>query len=202
MRYFGTTRAIEQRMEKASLEPCKTDRQGNPTITVNKYVRGFAIVTLAISILILILIFMPVSPVYMEDSVIMLMLSLIAVFTIMFCLRLLLFKYTLSDDGLVYRSFTKQKFGYAELKEMSKINLTRIATKSHTDELTLQIMGNIKIPYWIFAGSDEFVQKLEKKIGVKFKRQEESSADKLKTFLRVFIPLIILGVILYFARTY
>ncbi|MCL2437022.1 MAG: hypothetical protein FWD00_03175 [Clostridiales bacterium] len=199
MRYFGTTRAIEQRMEKASLEPCKTDRQGNPTIAVNKYVRGFAIAVIVVSMLILILIFMPG---YMEDSLIMLVLSIIAVFTIMFCLRLLLFKYTLSDDGLVYRSFTKQKFGYAEIKEMSKISLTRISTKSHTDELTLQIMGNIKIPYWIFAGSDEFVQKLEKKIGVKFKQQEESSADKLKQFLRVFIPLIILGVILYFARTY
>ena len=51
----GLTKAIEKIMQRTSQMPCKTDAWGNPYISVNKYVRGFAIGAIALSVLVLIL---------------------------------------------------------------------------------------------------------------------------------------------------
>jgi len=180
-------------LDKASKMPCKADNDGNLYITINKYVRGFAITVIAVSVVVLI--FMPM---YIEDTGnTAIVLFVMAIINIIWTTRLLLLKYTLTDNHLARKAFTKKIFAYDELKELSKTNSMYIVSKPHTGELTLRITNKVKLSYWIFYGSCDFAARMENKMGVRIEKKDETSSDKLKQLLLFFIPMVILGVILF-----
>jgi len=108
----------------------------------------------------------------------------IFIFLLFACIGLLLKKYTLTECGLEYRSFSRKTVTYNELMQSAKTNsfyLFQKDTNSDTEAidkllnsiLILNAPRKIRIQLLNFYGSYGFLCQLESKIGVKLERKQQ-----------------------------
>jgi len=177
-----------RRARAASLMPCKTDKHGNPYITLNGSTRAFVIP--AFVVFVLALVFLPMQMGSFRASIAWIVLCLVG---IVLTLRFLLLKLTLTENGLIYRRFVKKKYTYGELKEMTRDHSIAYLIKPSVDnkeelkamakegliayftlpnkdekdvEGLLYIANSIKVLFTAFHGSHDFAEQMESRIGV------------------------------------
>jgi len=126
------------------------------------------------------------------------LLLIIAIINMFYSIKILLSSYTLTDEGLVCKSFLKKTLTYIELEEILRKHPPYIMKNQHNNEVTLFISDSRKISLLHFCGSYDFVHQLEKKVDIVFERK--SAAYKEKPNAMPLITLLILGIALFFLK--
>ena len=190
------TNISTRRARAASLMPCKTDKRGNPYITLNGSTRAFVIPAFVVFVLGFVS-----TSMYTEGSprttIVLLVMCLVG---IVVTSRFLLLKLTLTESGLVYRGFAKKEFTYCKLREMTRDHSMAYLTKPNIDnrdelktmtrddliayfakpakdsqdvEGFLYIANCIILFFTLFHGSHDFAELMESKIGTTIEQVEQ-----------------------------
>lgn len=191
----GFHRIIQNYLEEEASKPCKTDKDGFSYICANKLIKGAMVAILTISILVLL--FMPY---YLEESLELALLLLVtAIFLLFFSLRSLLTRYTLTDTGLIYKTFTSRYIAYNELKEAARHNPPYIDKLMNKAVFFAAYDREIKIMLDYFYGSYSLIQQLEKEIGMQLR--QKNTTEKSRN-IRLILVLLIWLIIVFFLKAF
>lgn len=193
----GYVNKILMGMFKEASKTCRIDQEGSRYITVNKFVRGFTIVTSMTSILLFFL-----TPYYAKDSLnTAILLLVIGISNLFYSLKILLSRYSLTDKGLVCRSFLRKTIKYSKLEEIWKVKPPYMVCAQSGNYYELFVDSNIKVKISLlyFYGSYDFISQLERKTGIG--AEQKNAEYKRRIDIIPFISLVFLGAALFMMKS-